>query len=180
MDKKKSIFVAWKFVCKPFEEGGLDLKSMVSIKSDAMLKLGWVLSSFDSILAKLLWVRVCRNDRFISSHISSSIWSGIKNLMPAVTNNSSWLIGNGNLNFWNENWIGSPIVDLISVPYHLHCLLMAKGRDFWSMELISLPSIFVSQFLVVSKAIKEVVILVCSAEDKLAWHSIPSGSLSSK
>lgn len=62
--------------------------------------------------------------------------------MPTVTNNSSWLIGNVNFNFW----LNSPVVDLIGVPYQLRHILMAKVKDFWSNDNWYLPYAFVSRF----------------------------------
>lgn len=78
MDIRKHVIVAWSSICKPFEEGGLGLRSMATINKATMLKLGWDMLSTDLQWAKILKAHVFRSREITSSHIGSSIWCGIK------------------------------------------------------------------------------------------------------
>jgi len=54
-------------------------------------------------------------------HFKSSIWLGVKNHMVTILDNSIWLIGNGDLiNFWLDNWLGTPLVDIFDIQASSH------------------------------------------------------------
>lgn len=46
----------------------------------------------------------------------SQLWKGITELLSKGIQNSKWLVGHGNLNFWMDNWVGcGPLQELCSV-----------------------------------------------------------------
>ncbi|CAI8593485.1 unnamed protein product [Vicia faba] len=97
---KKSITVAWKKICKPISEGGLDIRSLLDLNASSNLKLAWDSFNSDKDWAVLSRSRVLCNNNFIKHHIYSLIWSSIEAEIPVVQDNSSWLLGNGNsINF---------------------------------------------------------------------------------
>ncbi|MCI46276.1 RNA-directed DNA polymerase (Reverse transcriptase), partial [Trifolium medium] len=67
--------------------------------------------------AVLLKSKVLRKQGIISHHISSSIWSSIKDSHAELMENSSWLLGKGdNINFWLDDWCGAPLVQTLHIP----------------------------------------------------------------
>ncbi|XP_019433032.1 PREDICTED: uncharacterized protein LOC109339940, partial [Lupinus angustifolius] len=112
-------------------EGGLGLRSLKMLNKVALLKLPWEMRSL-----KQEWASFCRK-RFGCSnspttrYYRSSIWSGIKDNWNLVGSNSIWLVGDGNqVSFWRDNWMGTPLVDTLHIPLHLHNCLTSSVADF--------------------------------------------------
>jgi hypothetical protein len=104
IDKRKLVTISWKKICRPFLQGGLNLRSLIHLNKAANLKLCWTVLNSQSTWAKLLRDRVIRKKKTIQYHIFSSIWSSIKEEFEVITENSVWLLGNGEkINFWNDN-----------------------------------------------------------------------------
>ncbi|XP_019432658.1 PREDICTED: uncharacterized protein LOC109339642 [Lupinus angustifolius] len=92
--------------------------------------------SGDTEVKKLEWARFYKN-RFgcnrstPTRYFKSSIWPGIKDHWHLVFNNSIWLVGERlNINFWKDNWLGDPLVELLDILPHLHSSFHAKVADF--------------------------------------------------
>jgi hypothetical protein len=77
-DKRKLVTVAWKKICRPIAQGGLNIRSLSSLNKASNLKLCWTLLNSQCFWAKLLRDRVIRGRKIIQHHISSSIWSSIR------------------------------------------------------------------------------------------------------
>jgi hypothetical protein len=120
VDKRKLVTTSWKKVCRPLAQGGLNIRSISTLNKASNLKLCWSLLNSQTSWAMLLKDRVLRDNKPIQHHIYSSLWSNIKEEFSTTMNNSFWLLGTGdNINFWNENWCGSPLFDLFNIPHHV-------------------------------------------------------------
>jgi len=91
------VTVAWKKVCAEYDEGGLGTKSLIYLNEATNLKMCWTLIHSDQQWACILRKRALRNQRSIRYHIFSSIWSGVKNELEVIKNNSTWIVGDGKL-----------------------------------------------------------------------------------
>lgn len=89
LNKRKLVTVAWKKVGAPYEEGGLNLRSLISLNEATNPKLCWEFLHFEEQWASILRGRVLRGT-CIKHHIFSSIWSGIKSEFSTVMENSTW------------------------------------------------------------------------------------------
>lgn len=94
-DKRKLVSVAWKKVCRPYAQGGLNLRSLINLNHAINLNFCWNMVNFKQPWAMLLKDRVLRNNKPIKYHIFSSLWSGIKEEYPVIQDNSIWLLGDG-------------------------------------------------------------------------------------
>lgn len=107
--QRKLVTMAWKMLYRPFDEGGLGLKSLIKINEASNLKLCWNLLNSDEMWAVILKNRVLRYRRHIVHHVSSSIWSNVKSEYTTFHENSTCLLGNGeNIKFWTDSWCGPP------------------------------------------------------------------------
>ncbi|KAG2717585.1 hypothetical protein I3760_03G182300 [Carya illinoinensis] len=86
-ENKKRKWISWKQICLPVEEGGLGGTMWFEFFASKYVGNDHVLS----VMQKN------RGTRF---------WKGIIAIMPKVLSNSKWLIREGNVNFWMENWLG--------------------------------------------------------------------------
>ncbi|KAJ1695019.1 hypothetical protein LUZ63_011717 [Rhynchospora breviuscula] len=91
--------VAWKKVCRPYEEGGLGVKDLQMFGEALFMKLVWeMMGGSDK-----MWVKVCRAkycpqiDFWDAKPYSSSsaMWRNIMNLKGEFKSNVRWIIGDG-------------------------------------------------------------------------------------
>lgn len=71
-DKRKMVTVSWKKLCKPYAQGGVNLRSIKILNQALNRKLSWNLLNSQSS-SKLLKDRVLRGKHSIQHHIFSSI-----------------------------------------------------------------------------------------------------------
>ncbi|XP_019425135.1 PREDICTED: uncharacterized protein LOC109334017 [Lupinus angustifolius] len=119
INTRKMVTVSWSQVCSTSKVGGLGIRSLLKLNKAALTKLAWELRH-----SKRDWAVLCRS-RFrihsntIPSYLKSSIWPGIRMNWHAVNENAVWIIGKGDtINFWKDNWLGTPLVDLLNIPQH--------------------------------------------------------------
>jgi mannosylglycoprotein endo-beta-mannosidase len=181
INKRKLVTVAWHKICRPLTQGGLNLRSLIRLNSACNLKLCWKFFNSQSSWAILLRARVWRHKRIIQHHISSSIWSSIKDEVNVVLDNSLWLLGNGeHINFWTDNWLGTPLVDQLLIPQQVRASLSASVKDFIVDGRWSLPPTILQLFPILGNILNEVSIPIMPTSDTLLWHHTDSGDLELK
>jgi hypothetical protein len=131
VDKRKLVTISWKKVCRPYSQGGLNIRSLSKLNKASNLKLCLSFFNSKSSWAKLLQSTVVRGKHFIQHHIHSSIWSSIKVEVSTMFQNLIWLLGNGeNINFWNDNWCCTSLSDLFNIPDHISKSLSSRVSDY--------------------------------------------------
>jgi hypothetical protein len=176
-DKRKLVTVSWKKLCRPISQGGLNLRSLSSLNKASNLKLCWNLLNSHCSWARILKERVIRGRRVIQHHISSSIWSSIKEEFSVIADNSIWLLGNGeNINFWKDNWCGTSLVELFNIPDHISQNLTSTVSDYIVNGTWCFPPQLLQSFNI-SSIIHKVVIPLDPTPDKLLWIHTDSGNL---
>jgi hypothetical protein len=88
IDKRKLVTVAWKKVCRPYSQGGLNIRSLIMLNKATNLKLCWTIFTSKCSWAKLLRDRVLRGNNIFQHHIFSSIWSSVKEEFNVIMTNS--------------------------------------------------------------------------------------------
>lgn len=181
LDKRKLVTVSWKKVCRPVAQGGLNLRSLITLNKASNLKLCWSMINSHSAWAILLKDSVFKKGRVIKHHIYSSIWSGIKDELEVIYDNSVWLVGDGsNINFWLDSWCGDPLVDQLHIPAQFRNLLSAKVSDFIVNGQWSIPTQLSSMFSSLSSIISTVSIPMESTQDTFIWKHTDNGDLELK
>ncbi|WJX14219.1 hypothetical protein P8452_04514 [Trifolium repens] len=181
IDKRKLVTTAWKKVCRPFSQGGLNLRSLNTLNKASNLKLCWTLLHSQSSWAKLLRDRVIRRRKPIQYHIFSSIWSSIKEEFEVIAENSIWLLGNGdNINFWNDNWCGTILSEHYNIPSHIKQRLTSTVSDYIANGHWAIPPQMELEFLNLSSLVNQAIIPLETCPDSLIWQHTDSGSLELK
>jgi hypothetical protein len=112
--KRKLVVVSWKKMCRPYDEGGLGIRSLVKLNEASNLKMCWNLANSDENWAIALRSKTIREGKIINLHIFSSLWSSVKSEYPSILENSLSLIGDGkHTNFWTDRWGGPPLCDIL-------------------------------------------------------------------
>jgi ribonuclease HI len=182
INQRKIVTVAWKKVCKPFDQGGLGIRSLIALNEASNLKLCWDLLQSQEHWAILLRSRVIRGDNCIHHHIFSSIWSSIKSEFNTIKENAGFVIGTGvSVNFWRDKWCGSQsIAEQLHLPHHLVHFLEAKVSDFIVDNSWHIPAETSLLFPNLIHLVSQVTIPLDQHDDNLVWLGTDSGALSLK
>ncbi|XP_058761813.1 uncharacterized protein LOC131635226 [Vicia villosa] len=181
IESHKIVTVAWDDCCRPFEEGGLGLRSLVKLNEAANLKLCWDLSNSKEQWACLLKARVLRDGKEISYHIFPSLWSSMRASLKDVKGNSSWLIGNGNrIKFWSDNWNGSAVLESLNATGGSHPFLKDKAAAYIQNCKWNLPTDITVRFPNLANLLSNVHLSVVQKEDLFVWNSATDDILTLK
>ncbi|CAJ2632471.1 unnamed protein product [Trifolium pratense] len=181
IDKRKLVTTSWKKICRPFAQGGLNLRSLSKLNKVTNLTLCWSLMNSQSSWATLLKDRVFRKKRIIKHHIFSSLWSSIKDEFGVIMDNSTWILGNGeDINFWNDNWCGTSLSDLFRIPTHISQLLTSTVSDYLVNGHWVIPPQLTQAFNNLIAIVNQVIIPLEPCQDHLLWNHTDSGDLQLK
>jgi hypothetical protein len=168
IDRRKLVTISWKKICRPFSQGGLNLKSLIKLNKATNLRLCWNLLNSQCSWAMLLKDRVLRGRKTIQYHIYSSIWSSIKDEFDVIMNNSAWIMGNGDeINFWNDNWCGNSLSSQFNIPAHISSLLSSRVSDYIVDGQWNIPIQLSQQFPLLRSIVYQVSIPIEHCPDKL-------------
>ncbi|KAK2367005.1 hypothetical protein QL285_080327 [Trifolium repens] len=125
--------------------------------------------------------RVFSKRNINQNHIFSSIWSSIKEEFEVTVDNSFWLLGNGkDINFWNDSWCGTPLVDQFHIPHQIGHSLSSTVGDYIHNGRWNLPPQLTLMFNNLSSIVDKVTIPLENSQDKLLWKHSDSGDLELK
>jgi hypothetical protein len=128
-----------------------------------LLHLSWNLFTQDSQCSSLFQHRFLSFGLPRSRYFKSSIWPGVREFVSTVSENSIWIIGNGEkINLWLDNWMGVTLASALNLLSHLFPHLTVKLQTIitdgrWQL----LPSILA--YPLVADSIPKITIpVICS------------------
>ncbi|CAJ2635999.1 unnamed protein product [Trifolium pratense] len=177
INQRKLVTVAWKKVCKPYSQGGLGVRSLITLNDASNLKLCWDLFNSQEQWAILLRSRTFRSRNCITHHIHSTIWSGVKAEFNVVLENSRFIIGGGStVNFWRDTWCGD-----VSLEHSLQItdmqLLHTKVKEMIQNHQWHIPPEIEVRFPNLMHMLEHITIPLEDKPDSLAWKHSDSGDL---
>jgi len=179
--KKKICTVAWKFLCKHREEGGLSIKNPATVNKASLMHLSWKLLTSNEQWAQLCRARYLRKGKPVNYHLSSSVWHGMKSHVMTLYHHPTWTIGNGqNIHFWTDTWLDKTIVEILNIHDSLHHELDMYASDYIVDNAWSIPDYFSVRNQSLVEKIQQITLpLVCIA-DKLNWNDAVDGCMTNK
>ncbi|KAK3229884.1 hypothetical protein Dsin_001765 [Dipteronia sinensis] len=135
----KLIRDAWDRCCKPYSQGGLGLKDLWLLNDSLLKKLTWKFMTYHafSFLRERYLTQLRKSH---GGYVTSSIWPSFRSYYSDLLKEGIWLIGeNSQQDFWGDNWLGVPILELLGIPDYLASLLTKRVSDFihegrWVLE----------------------------------------------
>ncbi|GAU17865.1 hypothetical protein TSUD_329910 [Trifolium subterraneum] len=98
-----------------------------------------------------------------------------------VVNQSIWLIGNGErISYWNDNWLGKPLVDLLQIPRSIAKRLHSSVADMIADNVWIIPNYISDVDANISYRIFATVLPITQVEDRFVWKDSMDGLLTSK
>jgi hypothetical protein len=111
----------------------------------------------------------------------SSLWSGLKSQAQLFMDNSRWQIGNGSrINFWTQDWCGSPLSTILNIPRQFHSNLHATVSNFIVNQQWHIPWQLQQMFPNLVSHVNKIAIPLVPQLDKLLWKHIINGDLTLK
>lgn len=181
VNKRKMVIVAGHKICKPYDQGGLGIRSLTTLNEATNLKLSWDMLNSSEPWAISLKSKAIKNRKPISHHIFSSIWSSVKNDYSKLVDNSTWLLGTSeNIKFWLDSWCGEPLANRFNLPVNAATHLSSNVKDFISEYNWSIPTSVQIQFPQLQSILMKTTIPRVHIEDRLVWKDSSTGGLSLK
>ncbi|XP_004296004.1 PREDICTED: putative ribonuclease H protein At1g65750-like [Fragaria vesca subsp. vesca] len=175
---RKLVTISWQQVCTPRNEAGLDLRNLKALYTAGLISLAWQTllqsSSWGSFACRRF--TIFRHMKF--QYFTSSVWHGLKRVLPLLFEHSRWIIGDGNsILFWSDKWLHSSIIQQLNMGSLSH-LLNSRVADFIWDQQWALPSHFSNLFPDCAKQILEIPLPNTPESDILIWEHSSSGIFS--
>jgi hypothetical protein len=91
------------------------------------------------------------------------------------------LLGNGeDMNFWNDNWCGTPLVDQFNIPHHIRHLLSSTISDYIINGQWNIPPQLSLAYNNINSIVLQITIPLNHSQEKLLWMHTDSGDLELK
>lgn len=112
-----------------------------------------------------------------STHKSSSIWSGLKLVIPKLFQSCKWIIGSGDsVNLWLDKRLLAPIAS--TFPINIHAPhLKSKVSSLIAANSWSIPEAFQQYFPTLTTQILAVPLPLEPVDDVLIWEHSSNGML---
>ncbi|GAU47353.1 hypothetical protein TSUD_190190 [Trifolium subterraneum] len=151
INKRKLVTVAWKKICVPYSEGGLGLRSLISLNEAANLKQCLEFFHSEESWALILRDRALRN------------------------------VGNGkDIKLWEDSWCGEPLIDTLQINNSDLTWLPSKVSDILLNHSWNIPADLDNLFAALKTFVRQVTLSNQNVPDKLIWKHNTSGELSMK
>ncbi|OVA14271.1 Ribonuclease H domain [Macleaya cordata] len=132
--KPKRKWVSWDAICRPVLAGGLGIRNIEDVVNSFRLRNLW-----NGFVNKSIWATFISGkytiDNFsmpmyVTPRTASKFWKECAKLIPVLVKNSAWKVGNGDMNFWLENWGNVGILaDVLPAEDHSHPMSLREAVD---------------------------------------------------
>ncbi|KAF6146127.1 hypothetical protein GIB67_015565 [Kingdonia uniflora] len=180
--KRKGITMRWEKLCKPFNDGGLGIRSLREVNNVMLCKLNWMLNQREETWAQLLHIKFHTiSGKRIQYHKRFSIWQGIKHAEGITKPFIGWIIKKGmKIDFWRDSWASDILLrEHIDLPRHLWKKCTVRVSNFINVDGWNLPPDISLAFLAMGIDITNI---PCnpSVEDIQIWKPEVHGKFSVK
>ena len=184
-DKRKTAWVAWSKLTAPKNAGGLGFRDIERCNDSLLAKLGWrILNNPDSLLARILTSKYCKDSSFMECQIAprpSHGWRGLMAGRELLRQGLGWLVVNGEkVSIWNEPWlsISKPITPIGPAPREVKDFRVSHLIDH---ELKQWDWARIQQILPgYERLIRQLPVPSSRGADKLVWLPVKSGLYTAK
>ncbi|MCH86386.1 ribonuclease H, partial [Trifolium medium] len=156
------------YICKPYEEGGLNTRSLTQVNESLLLHLCWKFLSSNEQWAVMCHTRFLKWGQPSNAFFKSSNWHGIKKHVTVVKENPWWIIGTGNnVAFWLDNWLSVTLTEMFNIPASAYHLLTATVSEYIADGEWNIPECIMQKDPTFRSLIDKVIIPRQPLEDRL-------------
>lgn len=107
-------WVNWRRICLPTSEGGLGILHLESMMKALQSRLAWSFVQGTSLWAKLLRKKYGHPAELLGRtcpRAASHCWKNVIPHLDFIQENSRWIIGRGDIDFWRDRWTEQDLGD---------------------------------------------------------------------
>lgn len=123
-------WVSWDSVCSPKDEGVRGVRRLVQVQQGLHGKLMWSVLQGTTLWGRFARAKYFRGNRYVAKHSSSPLWNSIASHESRLRHIGRWVIGRGDVSFWNDNWLGENLRAL----YLVTCCSQSGKRSLYCMS----------------------------------------------
>ncbi|XP_027069890.2 uncharacterized protein [Coffea arabica] len=132
-------WIRWADLCRPKDEGGVGLRGLKQVYDSFSIKLWWKFRQQQSLWAKFMSQKYCVGHHPCLAdigHPGSQVWQRMVTMQRFGEDNISWVVREGALDFWHDNWMGSgALCDKVEV-FHDHSVVDFVDRRAWNVDML--------------------------------------------
>ncbi|XP_071917289.1 uncharacterized protein [Coffea arabica] len=132
-------WIRWADLCRPKDEGGVGLRGLKQVYDSFSIKLWWKFRQQQSLWAKFMSQKYCAGHHPCLAdigHPGSQVWQRMVTMQRFGEDNISWVVREGALDFWHDNWMGSgALCDKVEV-FHDHSVVDFVDRRAWNVDML--------------------------------------------
>ncbi|XP_057774769.1 uncharacterized protein LOC130993749 [Salvia miltiorrhiza] len=179
VNKRPTCAVSWDRACAIKEEGGLGIRSFETMNDSFLMKLAWKVigrRQFGFDMMRCRYLNEASRPR--SALLTSSIWIGIRKLIPDLLEDSYCLLGKGaSVYFWHDDWLGYSIADKINLPNFMRSRLNQTVSNYFYDGVWHFSQEFIDEFPYI---ICDILLLpIGEEEDVRLWKPSVHGEVTS-
>ncbi|XP_042041283.1 uncharacterized protein LOC121786721 [Salvia splendens] len=115
-ERKRTHWIGWDQMCLPTDEGGLGIRKTKEVLRAFNIKLWWRFREQNSLWAKYMMAKYYSNSTPLTLRLpsrSSPTWRRLSRAWTLAQPHIRWLVGQGNIYFWDDIWVGNaPLKEL--------------------------------------------------------------------
>ncbi|XP_027077095.1 uncharacterized protein [Coffea arabica] len=171
-------WIAWDSLCKPYAEGGVGVRALTDVFNAFSLKLWWSLRQRQSLWAEFMYNKYLHKLHACEAEfqpLQSVTWKRLVTYQSLANSHIQWVLQNGLINFWHENWTGTgPLCQQIDI-FGDHTVADFVSNGQWNIPMLRqwLPENIVSTILQIIPPD-----VVSNQPDRMVWDLEISGSFS--
>lgn len=107
--EKRIHWIYWDYVCRPKEEGGLGIRRLSDIQRCLHRMLMCMVLKGDTFWGRFAQTKYFRGHQFVKKSVNSPLWDSIVSHENCLRSIGQWVVGHGDVSFWNDNWLGTSL-----------------------------------------------------------------------
>lgn len=102
--------MSWQVICRPIQEGGLEIRTMEDQMKALRMKLAWIANNGSSQWSQLLKTKH-KEWAYKQDQIKGpASWAQLQKAWLMMRKTLKWVIGQGEIWCWWDNWMGKGIL----------------------------------------------------------------------
>ncbi|XP_057791251.1 uncharacterized protein LOC131008384 [Salvia miltiorrhiza] len=174
--KQPSCSVSWNRVCAIKAEGGLGVRSFLTMNKSFLMKMAWRVIDGNSFGYDIIKRRYLTSYCKVKNVAPSSVWSGLRDEIGDLIWDSFSYIGKGDSTlFWLDDWLGYRLADKCGVPFYMENSLNQTVADYFFDGVWHFTQEFVNSYPLV---ICDILLLPIGNSDTRVWKPSLQGKVS--
>nr|XP_027071629.1 uncharacterized protein LOC113696407 [Coffea arabica] len=171
-------WIRWETMCKPLDEGGIGVRSLADVLETFSVKLWWSFRQCLSLWAKFMHDKYLQGGHVCEAELQrfqSPTWRRLVRCQALADSHIRWVLQNGMVDFWHENWMGEGSLCQQVENFGDHAVADFVLNGSWNVSMLHqwLPDSIVSTIMQIRPPD-----IFSTTPDRMVWDLETTGSFS--